>query len=140
MNEDWKLQEPEGEASPQKEGESLCEETHQTMIEKEEEDSFLFQLREPNKMELPNILIDNGSDFNLQQLLQEPISTQSQERSIPLLGKDGYDSEIEQLVGEADFQKSDQNTNKQDEKKTKEEAYQTDIRALRKRLDFLEMS
>lgn len=110
------------------------------MIEKEEEDSFLFQLREPNKMELPNILIDNGSDFNLQQLLQEPISTQSQERSIPLLGKDGYDSEIEQLVGEADFQKSDQNTNKQDEKKTKEEAYQTDIRALRKRLDFLEMS
>jgi len=74
------------------------------MIEKtSEEDSFLFQLKEPDQMDLPNILIDNGADFNLQQLLQEPVSTHSQEKSIPMMSKDGYDSEIEKLIGEADF-------------------------------------
>jgi hypothetical protein len=44
------------------------------------------------------------------------------------------------MVGHADFNDSEKDTEKQEKKKMNEEAYQTDIKALRKRLDFLEMS
>jgi len=52
----------------------------------------------------------------------------------------GYDSEIEWILGKVDLEDSYKNSDQMKQKINIEEAYQADIKALRKWLDFLEMS
>ena len=54
--------------------------------------------------------------------------------------KEDYDSDLEKLVGGAHLSSSNQNTDQMKIKQENETEYQKDIQALRRRLDFLEMS
>ena len=55
-------------------------------------------------------------------------------------GSEFYESDLEKIIGNAKFNESIKNTDHLEKKLANEEAYQSDINGLRKRLDFLEFS